>query len=176
MTDAAPSADTWHIRTYLTAETTLGSHATREIDLLATSSSRAVWETRFWQLFPREPREFIELARAHGIMVTVDLQGTPPSVKAEYSGYSASKLKRIMDSSPQGQKRPPQLERALADFREDYHDNELAQKQNLLTTLGRLPCPPPGFYWAPDNGGLLIADRATFRLWSHNFGYMPRSE
>ena len=166
----------WRIRTFI-AELEGPSSIFRQVEIVATATTRAEWQAQFWRLFPSLPDSFIQLARGSlSIHVTVDVADTAPSVKSEYGGYSAAKLSRIIDSSPPDQPRSAQLERAIAAYEKDFAANEAARKRIFLETLDRLPSPPPGFYWASDDGGTLMPNSATFRLWSHDFGFMPGSE
>lgn len=169
----------WQVQTLVYSGESAGSSTSRLVEIVATHDMRADWQAKFWSLFPRATDAFEQLVRgSHGIHITVELAGPVPTrVQSQYGAYSASKLNRLMQSvAEQHAARPAPLEAALAAYMRDYGLDEAARKQVLLATLDRLPLPPAGYHWVPDYGGIVLPRVATFRLWSHALGYMPRSE
>ena len=75
---------------------------------------------------------------------------------------------------PQGE---PQLREAVASqwgISVCIQCEELESMAFCLTE--RLPTPPPGYYWAPETGGIMLPLTQWFRLWRRDLGFPPISE
>ena len=148
------------------------------MDVPPSDETQDGWQGTFWQSFPVDPEAFADVVRSSpGIHVSLQLTGAVPPVQSEYGGYSSAKLARMTHEPSESQAaRSAALRRALATYERDFERHEAARKQAYQAAVARLPEPPSGYYWAPDNGGLRFADVVVFRLWSRALGYMPGSE
>lgn len=136
----------------------------------------------FWNKYPKDKRSFDKhVKKGVWIHITVDYcrgDGLQP----EYKGKSLGKISNLAEIWVRSEieiliNHPRAVIDSIKQFiKDDKEDSQKAENALQKAKDEQMPIAPDGYYWELDNGGLRMKNVFSYRLWSMEFGYMPKSE